>query len=158
MQKLAVVAQCHACLPQRITPFISAHLTRGHMKFKFECGDWTVYRTLPGVFVVDYHDARGTSLGSFHQNMQIVRKRTLQALVDAQRNGIKYLLFTHGCSTSGPGKMSARSVIRSLMRSKVATPFIIRKHSIQHPSAFVAAIQQLQPHLTTATAMTFTIV
>ena len=54
---------------------------------------------------------------------------------------INFLLITHGWSTSRRGKITARSAVRSLMRSPVATPYIVRSQSIQHTSVFVAAIR-----------------
>lgn len=111
------------------------------MKFKFETRNWIEYRALPGVIEVDFHFAPHESLGTFHDNVQKGRERTLTALVNAQRKSNSYVLFTHGCSTSGPGRMSMRSVVRGVMRSKDVTPFIVRSSCIQHTSVFVAAIR-----------------
>lgn len=111
------------------------------MKFRFETRNWVEYRALPGVAEVDFHFAPHESLGAFHANMQHGRERTLAALADAQCGGVRYLLFTHGHSTSGPGRMSMRSVVRGVMRSKDATPYIVRSKCIQHSSVFVAAIR-----------------
>lgn len=96
------------------------------MKFKFETRNWIDYRALPGIVEVDFHFAPHDSLGTFHENMQKGRERTLIALVNAHRNCNSYVLFTHGKSTSGPGRMSMRSVVRGVMRSKEVTPFILR--------------------------------
>lgn len=111
------------------------------MTFKFETRNWVEYRALPGIMEVDFHFASHESLGAFNENMRDGRERTLAALANAQRNGKSYVLFTHGHSTSGPGRMSIRSVVHGVMRSKDATPFIVRSACIQHPSVFVAAIR-----------------
>ena len=76
--------------------------------------------------------------------MQAVWDRALSALVEAQRSGKKYVLLTHGSTTSRIGKMTARSQVRKLLRSKEATPYVIRRESIQHDSVFVAAIRPLE--------------
>lgn len=113
------------------------------MRFKFEYRDWIEYRKLPGLMEIDFHFSPEESLGTFHDNMQDVRERTLAALQAAQREGMQHVLFTHGHSTSRPGKTSARSMVRGVMRSKEATPYLLRAHCIQHPSVFVAAIRPL---------------
>ena len=51
------------------------------------------------------------------------------------------MIFRHGHSTSGPFKTTARSIVRSIMRDKESTPFIIKSRSIQHYSVFVAAVR-----------------
>lgn len=113
------------------------------MKFRFEYRDWVEYRALPGVVEVDFHFSGEDSLGTFHDNMHDVRVRTLRALEAAQRNGKHYVLFTHGHSTSRPGRTSSRSVVRGVMRNKESTPYLLRAQCIQHPSVFVAAIRPL---------------
>ncbi len=77
--------------------------------------------------------------------MAEVGRVTLRALQEAQRSGASYLLLLHGCSmTDGEMQTTARSVIRGLMRSKAATPYIVRNQCIQHHSCFVAAIRPLK--------------
>ncbi|KIF83289.1 hypothetical protein [Noviherbaspirillum autotrophicum] len=115
------------------------------MKFRFEHRNWIEYRALPGLVEVDYHFAPHDSFGAFHENVRHGRERTLAALANAQRAGARYVLFTHGRSTSGPGRTSMRSVVRGVMRSKEATPFIVRADCIQHPFVFLAAIHPLPP-------------
>ena len=69
-------------------------------------------------------------------------QKAFEALKDAYQQGLSYVIFTHGHSTSRPGQTTARSQIRKLMRSKSATPYMIRSESIQHESVFVAAIRR----------------
>ena len=47
-------------------------------------------------------------------------------------------MFEHESSASGFGRTTARSQIRSLMRSRDAASYIDRKRCIQHDSVFVA--------------------
>lgn len=110
--------------------------------FKNESGDWTRYRRLPNLMEVDFHDSeRGRRHVPYYEAMDHVWIRALDAIKTAHEQGQQYVLFTHGWSTSRPGKTTARSQVRSLMRSRDATPYIIRKESVQHDSVFVAAIR-----------------
>ena len=63
------------------------------------------------------------------------------AIRRAHAMGLRYVLFTHGASTSRPGQTTARSMIRSLLRGKEMTPFILRAQCIQHDTCFVAALR-----------------
>jgi hypothetical protein len=112
--------------------------------FKKGFGDWTKYRG-DGVREIDFHRAStGAKYREAFDNreaMAKVEKDTLDALSRAYADGITTLLLTHGWSTSGPGKITARSVIRKLMRTKEATPYVCRSQCIQHESVFVAAIR-----------------
>jgi hypothetical protein len=65
----------------------------------------------------------------------------LSAIREAYTRGVPYVLLVHGNSTSRPGKTTQRSMIRSLMRSKDATPYIVRSECIQHHTVFVAKIR-----------------
>jgi hypothetical protein len=65
----------------------------------------------------------------------------LAELQRAQMNAVGAVLFVHGHSTSRRGRTSKRSVVRGLMRSKKATPFIIRRACKQHESAFLVSIR-----------------
>jgi hypothetical protein len=110
--------------------------------FKKGTEDWKKYRA-DGVREVDFHRS-GTSSGyrvPFAYAMAEVERDVLDALRSAHAQGVKTVLFTHGCSTSRPGRTTSRSVVRSLMRSKEATPYICRSQCIQHESVFVAAIR-----------------
>lgn len=116
--------------------------------FKKEAGDWTEYRKLDGLMEHDFHrsEDKQASLESwrpYDERMEDVCDESIQAVKAAQQAGKKFVLFTHGTSTSRPGKTTSRSQVRKAMRSPEATPFVIRKDCIQHYSVFVAAIRPL---------------
>lgn len=115
--------------------------------FKKGTGDWTKYRG-DGVREVDFHRSNTISgyreAFDYREAMAEVERDALDALSSAYADGITALLFTHGWSTSRPGKTTSRSVIRSLMRSREATPYIRRSQCIQHKSVFVATIRSNQ--------------
>jgi hypothetical protein len=106
-------------------------------------GDWTKYRNLPRCREVDFHHSGprprevdyGSALGE-------VYRTALEALKAAHEEGDRYVLFTHGWSTSRPGQTTARSMVRMLMRSKDSTPYVVKNRSIQHDSVFVASIRK----------------
>src|SRR6056297_2347014 len=109
--------------------------------FKKEWGDWTKYRELKPL-IVDFHfEEDETDWIPYYERMDEARRRSLIAIMEAYEKGIPWVLFTHGWSTSRIGKTTSRSVVRGLMRSKDATPFIVRKNCIQHDSVFLAAIR-----------------
>lgn len=110
------------------------------MCFLRENGDWARYRQLPDLVEVDFHWL-GEEGGLYHENMNTVWVRALSALAKAYEQEKKFVLFTHGWSTSRIGKTTARSQVRKLMRSKFATSYISRRTCIQHDSVFVAAIR-----------------
>ena len=103
--------------------------------------NWTEFRKLPDLMEVDFHWSDNECTGNYYQNMQAVKNRALKSLQQAQEEGKKFVLFTHGSSTSRRGNTTSRSQVRGLMRSKEATPYISRKDCIQHNSVFVAAIK-----------------
>jgi hypothetical protein len=112
--------------------------------FKKYARDWTDFRKLltPAPIEVDYHADPNEPDGlAYHERMQNACKHTLETLKQAQEDGVVYVMFRHGWSTSRRGATTYRSQIRKLMRSREATPYIIRKNCIQHPSVFVAAIR-----------------
>lgn len=111
------------------------------MSFIKDCRNWTEFRSLPALLEIDFHLVGQPGGGAYHENMAAVRSGALSALKAAQEKGFQFVLFTHGRSTSRRGKTTARSQVRGLMRSKDATPYIIRSKCIQHPSVFVAAIR-----------------
>ena len=111
------------------------------MAFKRESGNWTQYRKLPSVVEVDFHLSEHGPRLPYWEAMGQVHQTALESLKAAQEAGNRYVLFTHGWSTSRLGKTTARSEVRSLMRSPEATPYIIRRECIQHDSVFVAAIK-----------------
>ena len=77
----------------------------------------------------------------YYEIMQDNAKATIDAWRRAQADGASYVLFKHGSSTSRRGKTTTRSVVRGIMRSPDATPYIIRSKCIQHYSVFLAAIR-----------------
>jgi hypothetical protein len=105
-------------------------------------GDWTLHRG-EGVREVDFHRSSEATQSQFHdlQVMEKVRGDALAALKTAYERGDKAVLFTHGWSTSRPGQQSSGSVIRSLMESEEAEPYICHSECIQYESVFVAAIR-----------------
>jgi hypothetical protein len=110
--------------------------------FKKESGDWTKYRQLKPSREVDFHYSEyGRREIPYEEAMQKVTTDALEALKDTYQSGIHCVIFTHGSSTSRPGKTTARSQVRKLMRSSAATPYIIRSDCIQHESVFVAVIR-----------------
>jgi len=114
--------------------------------FKRQGGNWTDFRHLPGLMEIDFHWAElGPRCGSYQEAMGKVYHAAFSALQTARSRGLQYVLFRHGHSTSRPGAETARSVVRGLMRSKEATPYILRRECVQHPSAFLAAIRGLPP-------------
>ena len=113
--------------------------------WRTEGGDWQRYRSLPGAVEVDFHREGLDGLGSYYNNMQEVFCDALHALEAAHQLGLKYVIFTHGSSTSGPGRTTARSQVRGLMRGPSATPYIKRRECIEHRTVFVAALRA-NPH------------
>jgi hypothetical protein len=111
--------------------------------FKKGSGNWTEYRKLQPSVEVDLHYSEfGPREIHYWEAMGRLRNDALEALKDAHQRGIRFVIFRHGSSTSRPGKTTARSEVRNLMRSKDATPYIVRSECIQHESVFVAAIRQ----------------
>lgn len=113
-------------------------------KFIHENGNWTDYRKLPNYLEIDLH--RGEGYGGYSEQMEEIREDALKILAKAQDEGKQYVIFCHGHSTSRIGQTTTRSVIRSVMRSKEATPYIVRSKSIQHYSVFVATIKSKLNH------------
>lgn len=115
-------------------------------KFRTESCNWTAYRKLPNVLELDFHSSDYCS-GKISpaQAMEHIRDELLQRLKSEYASGkFKFLLITHGFSGFSSGRRTTRSVIRRLMRSSDATPYIVRNKCIQHERVFVAAIRPLQ--------------
>jgi DNA-nicking Smr family endonuclease len=113
-------------------------------RFKVEEGNWTRHRALPNHVELDLHTYQRREFGvSFDQVMWETHCQVLKFIEKAQLAGRQYVLIIHGHSTSRPGRTSKRSVVRDLMRSKEATPFIIRKECIQDHAVFIVAIRPL---------------
>ena len=91
-------------------------------RFQKDAGDWTRFRQWGSYREVDFHppDRRGgfrfEESVPYWERMQDVEQDTLTALKAAQRDGIEYVIFTHGSSTSRIGKTTARSQVRKVMR------------------------------------------
>ncbi len=111
--------------------------------FKQGSGNWTKYRDLPGTHIeVDFHYSDdGPRECSYQEAMGEVYDVALSNIREAYENGMEHVIFIHGWSTSRRGNTTARSIVRRLMRSKESTPYIIKAHSIQHETVFVAAIR-----------------
>jgi hypothetical protein len=111
--------------------------------FRRDNGNWTEFRRLPNLVEVDFHWSDGGPREvAYWEAMDKVYRVALESIRNAHADGGSYVLMTHGSSTSqGWNRETARSVIRGLMRSKEATPYIVRSQCIQHPSCFVAAIR-----------------
>ena len=110
-----------------------------------EQGDWITYRERFGLSKADEIDLhfgrRDRNVASYDEAMADVEQLITHSLRKAQDNGRPYLMFIHGHSTSRPGQTTARSVVRGFMRSKEATPFVVKAYCIQHPTVFVAKIR-----------------
>jgi hypothetical protein len=124
--------------------------------FKRERGNWALYRQrfgLSNADEIDLHFGRRDphEYRWYDEVMADIEELVRKALRTAQENGRSYVMFVHGWSTSRPGKMTARSTVRGFMRSKEATPFIVRAACIQHETVFVAKVKQ-KPSLVMATA------
>ena len=112
------------------------------VKFQEGFGDWVQYKALsPAIVIVFHRSDSGPREKEYWEVMNEIEAEALEAIQRAQREGIPYVLFRHGWSTSGPFKETARSRVRGLMRSTAATPYIVRRECIQHESVFVAAIR-----------------
>jgi len=111
--------------------------------FKKDHADWIRFRLLtPTPLEIDYHAEEGAyDRLDYYERMEKVYTGALKILRDSQNRGDKWVMFIHGHSTSQPGATTSRSQIRKLMRSPDATPYIIRRECIEHPTVFVAAIR-----------------
>lgn len=106
-----------------------------------EC-NWTDFRTLPDCIEVDFHRSEsGRRKVPYWEAMSEVYSDALESIERAYELGLKYVLMTHGSSTSRPGHTTARSQIRGLVRSPEATPYVNRRECIQHNSVFVVALK-----------------
>jgi hypothetical protein len=114
-------------------------------RFRLYSGDWTALRKM-NPREVDLHFGRREPDKSYGEAMGDVHRLVLTEMQRAQRDCIPYVLFTHGCSTSdGWQKVTARSVVRGLMRGRASTPYVIRCECIQHDTAFLARIRCVAP-------------
>lgn len=106
---------------------------------KFD-GDWKELRIYKPLKEVDFHCEEPREI-PYHKAMEQAEERALNSIVESYRDGLSYVLFTHGKSTSGRGKTTIRSVVRKLIGSPKVTPYVDRRKSIQHPSAFLVALK-----------------
>jgi hypothetical protein len=109
--------------------------------FQEKPGDGREWRKETSILIINYHD--GPNYGrAYWELLKIFHERTIEALKKAQNEGIDYVLFTHGSSTSRQGNQTARSEVRKIMRGKEGTPYIIRKGCIQYTSSFLAVVRK----------------
>jgi len=101
-------------------------------------GDWDFLKYLGKIYYVDFYLPEGKS---FYEKMEQSHRIVINSLKYAQDQGYDYVLFNYGASTSRPVLGSPRSAVRSIMRSKEAAPYTIKKKSIQHESVFLVAIK-----------------
>jgi hypothetical protein len=119
---------------------------RGEMKtmFKNESGDWKDCRAkfnLSPEDELDLHFGRRDKSIPYEDVMAKIVSIIEELLRKAQKNGRQNVLILHGSSTSGSGKVTARSQVRSFMRSKQATPLILRRHCEQRDTVFLVKIR-----------------
>jgi len=104
--------------------------------------NWIEFRRLPNYREVDFHWVTNESDDDYLQAIEDVRRLAIRALQKAQSEGVSYLLLLHESPMSeGLRRTTARSTIRKLMRSRNATPYILRSQCVQHHTCFVAAIR-----------------
>ncbi|MGE3251436.1 MAG: hypothetical protein AB7L26_14460 [Hyphomonadaceae bacterium] len=108
--------------------------------FKVFVGDWTTLRGA-GIQELDLHDHGGWTPRD--ELMFQAYDDVLCALIESRSRGMSALLIQHGGRTSRRGKTTKRSVVRGLMRSKAATPHIIRSACVQHETVFLAALKPI---------------
>ena len=118
--------------------------------FNIGRGDGREWKNRTDTLVVDYHDGPDHGM-AYWELLEDFHKRTMKALKKAQKEGIDFVLFTHGSSTSRQGFQTARSEVRKIMRGKKGTPYIIRKQCIDYGSSFLASIRPL-PNMEKETA------
>jgi hypothetical protein len=101
-------------------------------------GDWTILKNMSNMDYVDFNCLEG---GNYIEKMEQVHEMVMQALKDAQANGVDYVMFNYGDSASKRFIGTSKSIVKAIMRSKESEPFFIKKKSIQHRLGFVAAIK-----------------
>lgn len=109
--------------------------------FKTSCENWVNFRSL-SPREIDLHYGRSDGSVPYWERMAKNRQIVIDALEAGQRDNVEWVLFRHGASTSRLGATTTRSVVRGVMRSSDATPYIIRKECIQHETIFLARIRQ----------------
>jgi hypothetical protein len=110
--------------------------------FKRFHGDWLELRRQYAPREVDLHFSGSGSDEPYWKKMDEVRELVEAELRRAHADGVPWLLFRHGYSTSeGWRDTTSRSIVRSLMRSKQATPMIVRRECIQHGAVFLVRLR-----------------
>ena len=117
--------------------------------FQLGSGNWTQYRSMFNLTKTDEIDLhfgkRNASELSYEDAMAKLTSLVENSLREACLKGRSYVMFIHGLSTSRPGNTTARSQVRSFMRSKAATPLIERRRCIQHETVFLAKLRPSEP-------------
>jgi hypothetical protein len=112
---------------------------------KSEEGDWVHYRARFGLSDADeinFHFGKlDHSEGTYDEAMAKIEQLVWGSLSKAQLDERPYLMFVHGHSTSHQGRTTTRSIVRGIMRSKEATPYIVRAHCIQHRTVFITKVR-----------------
>jgi hypothetical protein len=89
--------------------------------FQSGSGSWRQYRSELNLSESDeinlHFGKRDPFSMSYEEAMAGVTDLVVASLVEAQRNGRRYVMFNHGSSTSRRGKTTARSQVRNFMRS-----------------------------------------
>jgi hypothetical protein len=94
------------------------------------------------VLHVDFHWA-GSAPGVSHaKKVRDCYGESLSALQSAHERGLAWVVFMQGSSTSGRSKDSCRSVIRELLQSPAATPYVDRARCFSNSSITAVAIRQ----------------
>ena len=119
--------------------------------FKRFDGDWVSLRKL-GPVEVDLHQGRrDPTRKSYDEAMGDTAELVRNELRKAHESGAEYVMFMHGRSTSmGWRGTTARSVVREVMRSREATPYIVRSECLQGDTVFLARIRAAQAAVATA--------
>lgn len=99
--------------------------------FKRQWRNWVEFRSLPNLVEHSMHWNGLDNHFGYYENMAQVLVYVENALRDAQSNGMSYVMFCHGASTSRRGATTTRSQVRKFMRSKAATNLIMKR---QHPA------------------------
>src|SRR5262245_19251885 len=151
-----VAARGARAVPERWVRFVMQEhrwrrlrFVKGRKAMKREKGNWVSFRERLGLSKDDEIDRhfgqRDRNEVSYHEAMAKLGRLVEEHLRRQQEKGRPWAMFIHGHSTSRPGQTTARSVVRGFMRSKEATPFIVKAHSIQHCTVFIAKIRSPAP-------------
>lgn len=101
---------------------------------------------------VDLHFGRRGPGVSYDEVMAEIARLVETKVQEAHAKGRPYILFIHSHSTSRGNNTTARSVVRGFMRSREATPYIDRRHCVEHPSAFLVKLKPKTQSITPTSA------